>query len=118
VVLRRAVGFSGFATPVTEETLDLGKPLQFQAMAYGFGSNDTVALEHIAVNAGSLSNRSWGDDLKLFAGNHMVADLRLGAHYDPGQFDVERVGGASLIHFDGADTSHQIVMAGQPLHHF
>jgi hypothetical protein len=108
----QSVSFSGEATPLTPETLLLDRPAQFQAIVDGFGANDTIELAHTRITAGSLSHHGFADELKLFAGKHEVADLKLGAHYDPGQFDVTRAGGASFIQFDATSAAHQIVNAG------
>jgi hypothetical protein len=112
----QSVLFSGEATAVTPETLRLDRPGDFHAMISDFGANDTIDLHGASVNAGRLLHHGQFDnvwsELQLFAGKHEVADLKLWGYYDPGQFDVARSGGASLIDFNGADTSHQIVMGG------
>jgi hypothetical protein len=73
------------------------------------------------MRAGSLHHGNFDNvwsELQLFSGKHEIADLKLWGYYDPGEIAVTRSGGSSLIDFNRADTSHQIVLAGQPLHHF
>jgi hypothetical protein len=78
----QGVYFSGTATQVTPETLQLDRPGQSHADIDNFGANDTIKLG-TTVNAGILLHMPFGDELKLFSGKHEVADLKFGqdAHF-------------------------------------